>query len=67
MQKSPKYYIVEAAALPADVERHTYGNWLTVDGEQMYTIRLVDGAGTPLTDEQLTAWTSLWDEVKAAK
>ena len=46
-------FTLEAAALPADVERHTYGNWLTVDGEQMYTIRLVDGAGTPLTDEQL--------------
>ena len=46
-------FTLEAAALPADVERHTYGNWLTVDGEQMYTIRLVDGTGTPLTDAQL--------------
>ena len=46
-------FTLEATALPTDVARHTYGNWLTADGEQMYTIRLMGADGAPLTDEQL--------------
>ena len=43
----------EAAALPTGIDRNTYGNWLTMDGDRMYTIRLVDKTGKALTDEQL--------------